>query len=284
MNTEYRGQDCPHEELATGWALHVLEPAEVAEFEAHLPGCPRCQDVVAATQEVSAELGRGVPQEDPPVHLRANLLARIDQEPQVSARPDGHSGGIAEASSTVGERQPDDELSIRRSARKSARPGNRRTLLAIAASVLAVVAIGGLGIRVVQLGAERDAEAGRSAALAKAVQLIGDPNMRRALIGAAGDGHPVAMVVAAGNRGVLVPMDLPANDQTKQTYVLWGVAGAGRAPQALGAFDVAGPESEPRTVSWPDNAPQFTGYAVSLENGRAAPTTPTTVVGQGNLE
>ncbi|MGW0522427.1 anti-sigma factor domain-containing protein [Crossiella sp. NPDC003009] len=283
MNTEFRGLDCPHEELATGWALHVLEPAEVAEFEAHLPGCARCRDVVAATQEIGAELGAAVPQEDPPPHLRANLFARIDQEPQVPAHSGSHSGVIAEVSPTVGERQPHDELSNRRDARKSVRPGNRRWL-AVAAAVLAVVTIGGLGIRVLQLGAERDAEAARAAALTKAVQLVGDPNMRRALIGAASDGHPVAMMVAAGGRGAIVPMDLPANDQSRQIYVLWGLSSPGQPPRALGAFDVAGPEIEPRTVSWGDNAPQFTGYAVSLEDGRAAPASPTTVVGQGNLE
>jgi hypothetical protein len=37
MNNQSRVEDCPHTELAVGWALHSLEPAEESLVAAHLP-------------------------------------------------------------------------------------------------------------------------------------------------------------------------------------------------------------------------------------------------------
>ncbi|MBP2477572.1 anti-sigma-K factor RskA [Crossiella equi] len=275
MSTDFRGQDCPSEDLATGWALHVLEPAEEAEFAAHLPTCARCQEVVQATEEVGALLGGALPPEEPPPHLRANLFARIDQLEQPGTRSEGHSGGIAEVLPRVAERQAVVEISKRRR--------RFQPLLAVAAAVLAVAVIGTLGVRTYQLDAEREAGLRREQVLAQAVRIVADPNTRRVVLGAKDGGHPVATVVAADTRAVVVPTDLAPNDTTARTYVLWGLDSGG-APRPLGVFDVNGPDAAPGAVSWPDNAPRFTGYAVSLENGRVAPAAPSTVVGLGNLE
>jgi anti-sigma-K factor RskA len=45
------------EELAAGHALSALEPAEEAEFVAHLEQCDRCQEVLADHAFVAAQLG-----------------------------------------------------------------------------------------------------------------------------------------------------------------------------------------------------------------------------------
>src|SRR4051812_10895798 len=65
-------------ELAAGYALSALEPAEEAEFRAHLAGCPACQHAVAAHERVAAELGAAVPPATPPPGLWDAIAARLD--------------------------------------------------------------------------------------------------------------------------------------------------------------------------------------------------------------
>lgn len=48
---------CPHTELAIGWALHALEPAEQYLVAPHLADCPECTRTVAETEQVGAALG-----------------------------------------------------------------------------------------------------------------------------------------------------------------------------------------------------------------------------------
>ncbi|MDQ2882253.1 MAG: hypothetical protein M3Y48_13835 [Actinomycetota bacterium] len=65
---------CPNRELAVGWALHALEPAEESLVAAHLPDCPICATTAAQTEEVGAMLGFSVPQRIPSVELERRVL------------------------------------------------------------------------------------------------------------------------------------------------------------------------------------------------------------------
>jgi hypothetical protein len=53
---------CPHSELAIGWALHALEPAEQSLVGGHLADCPECIRTVAETEQVGAALGLALSQ------------------------------------------------------------------------------------------------------------------------------------------------------------------------------------------------------------------------------
>ncbi|MGQ0576747.1 MAG: hypothetical protein ACT4RN_21485, partial [Pseudonocardia sp.] len=64
-------------------------------------------------------------------------------------------------------------------------------------------------------------------------------------------------------------------------YVLWGVS-AGTPPEPIGTFDVVADGAGVRAVA-PD-ANGFPVYAISLETGRVAPSTPSTVLASGPLE
>ena len=46
------------DELAVGYALHALEPAE--ENTAELADCPLCQETIRSTEEIAALLGSSV--------------------------------------------------------------------------------------------------------------------------------------------------------------------------------------------------------------------------------
>ncbi|MGH3784589.1 MAG: hypothetical protein ACRDRO_29220 [Pseudonocardiaceae bacterium] len=65
---------CRHRELAVGWALHALEPAEESLVAAHLPDCPMCASIAAQTEEVGALLGLSVPERIPSVELERRVL------------------------------------------------------------------------------------------------------------------------------------------------------------------------------------------------------------------
>ncbi|MGH3941152.1 MAG: hypothetical protein ACRDTG_21445, partial [Pseudonocardiaceae bacterium] len=75
MIDQNRAADCPHRELAVGWAWHALEPAEESLFAAHLPDCPACTRTVAETAQVGAMLGLSIPEELPSTDLEQRILA-----------------------------------------------------------------------------------------------------------------------------------------------------------------------------------------------------------------
>jgi hypothetical protein len=72
---QHRVADCPHRELAVGWALHALEPADESPVAAHMPHCPRCTSTATQTEEVGATLGLSIPQATPSAELEQRVLS-----------------------------------------------------------------------------------------------------------------------------------------------------------------------------------------------------------------
>lgn len=75
MTDQHDSPGCPHGELAVGWALHALEPAEEILVAAHLPDCSECTRTVAETELVGATLGMSVPEAIPSADLEQQVLA-----------------------------------------------------------------------------------------------------------------------------------------------------------------------------------------------------------------
>lgn len=250
---------CPHRELAVGWALHCLEPAEEAEFAGHLPWCDDCSRTVEQTEEVGVSLAMAVPDVAPP----AELEERVRRIPEAAA--------------------PDDAsvVSLRRRLSAAVRSSRAARVLTAAAAVALVAVSVGLGVRVSQLDAERAQLAGQTTALSEAVERAADPSAERISL-LQPDGMPVAMILAAPDQLTLVPVGLPANRAGSQVYVLWGL-GAG-APVALEAFDVSDDAPTVHTVGSVPQERAFTAYAVSLEPGRTAPSSPSDVMASGQVE
>lgn len=86
MTDQWGASDCRHSELAVGWALHVLEPAEEILVAGHLPDCEECARTVAETELVGATLGLAIPQHTPSVELEQRVLA-LTSTPQVPPEP-----------------------------------------------------------------------------------------------------------------------------------------------------------------------------------------------------
>jgi anti-sigma factor RsiW len=231
-------------ELAGSYALNALDTTELAEFEAHLATCPTCQADVSEFCETAAELSL-LSLATPPPELRDNILAAIQNTPQISA--DGTFGGQAPASPngsrprevalrTVGTGprrarpetevpdEPDepgtelaprvDEVALRRQRRRT------RLLSGLVAAMLAVaVGLGGVVYTLVQ---DRRAQV---ASISLEQQLYAAPDV---VFGPAkplvGGGTGSFVFSRQLNRALFIGTDLPDPGRDKR-YQLWTMDG-----------------------------------------------------------
>jgi Anti-sigma-K factor rskA len=283
---EHRGWD----ELAVGWALHALEPEDESVFAAHLSGCRRCARTVAETAEVMAAMAGDLPQAEPSDGLRERLRAAVEETEQIppARRPDESAGGatavpprpvpsrrpLGPAAGSPGDlRAP---LPVRAVDPRSA---SRRLLPALAAA--AVAAVLALGAWIVVVTGDRDAAQAIAAQQAQMLDQLLTPG-RAAIAPLTEGGRAVATVVARDDQVQVVADGLSVNDRRTTTYVVWGMHDG--TPEPLGTFDVVSPQMDLRTVgSAATGLDQYTEYAVSIEPGRQAPSSPTDVVATGQV-
>ncbi|MEJ2886934.1 anti-sigma factor domain-containing protein [Actinomycetospora aeridis] len=265
-----------HDALAVGWALYTLDPDEAAAFEAHLETCPVCRQTVDETTELLGDLAGAVVPVDPPPRLRQRLLDAVEAEAGTPADPPAESSGTS--SGTAAPEATVVPLAPRRRATR---------WLAAAAVVLVVAAVGGLTAANNSLRAERDAaqaaavaQAEREAAVTDVLRDAGTPGVPHAVLAGPGGGL-VGVVVDDGTGSRVLTTGLGPNDVAAETYVLWGLADG--TPRPLGTFDVGGQGAEVRSVPSAPEAVPFAAFAVSLEPGRAAPASPTTIVASGQV-
>ena len=294
MSGTPRGGD--HEvfdELAVGWALHALEPEDETFFARHLPDCPRCARTVAETEEVMAALATDLPPAEPSPQLRSRLRAAVERTEQVH-RPPAVPAAFPEAAAPQRTRRRSDAVA----GPPEPRPGtgvaggpeeprgrfaplrDRGWALALAAAVAGVV---GLGIWNVSLSTARDRAVQAAAEQQAVVEELLQPGAR-VLAQLDGESGRVATVVARGDALQVVNQALPVNDDTDETYVLWGLGGEGSPPVAVGAFDVHRSRLDVDAVgSLATGAQDYDAYAVSLEPGRQPPATPSEVLASGQV-
>lgn len=269
---------CPVVQQAVGWALHALEPDEEITVAAHVPTCPVCRSAVRETEEVVAGLGAASEQVNPPPTLRSSLMAAVADMPQIPRPRSAPSPSPATPATPV----PPSDPAPRRieSADRGRLPASwlsRRKLVVAAMALVAVVSVGGLAVRTAQLDQERVQNA---QAISGVLNELVPPGARHAVL-ATRDGATVGAVVIDNGQRLVVTVGMPANT-AEQTYVLWGVAGQ-NAPVPLGTFDVTAPDAKKRPVGSGADNDGFTAYAVSLEPGRTAPATPSSVMAEGRL-
>jgi anti-sigma-K factor RskA len=257
----------PHdrfEALAVGWALHSLEPEDAAAFAAHRATCPDCTRIVAETREVMAGMAGAVPGAEPSADLRSRLRAAVEQTEQVAV-----PGPPAEEDALAGAHVV--ELGSRRGRDRVG--GVRRGL--VTALVAAAAAVLGLGVGIV-LGQDPRDEARAQDEIVAAVLSPGAATITAV---EDDDGRRVATVLTRDQEVQLVAQGMTANDASDTTYVLWGIAAG--APEALGVFDVGSAGTELWTFSDVDAG--YSGYGISLEEGRSAPEAPSEVLASGEV-
>jgi anti-sigma factor RsiW len=228
-------------ELTAGYALDALEPDERDAYEAHLPGCERCQEELAGLWEVTGALAVAVSGPEPSPALRDRVLASVRAEEQNVVPLEA----------------------ARR--RRSWAPA-----LGAAAALAAVVALG-LGIWGASVSGELDDTRAALEREQRAAAVLADPAAQTVALDA-GSGK---LVVADGD-AVLVVDDLGTAPSGK-TYQTWVIEEG--APVSAGVFEGStGQSVVPLDQEVPDGA--VVAVTVEDEGGVDSPTTDPIVASQ----
>lgn len=229
------------DELAAGYALHALEPAEALEFTTHLTSCAQCRTSLDEHELVAAQLGSLADGDDvaPPSWQRIRG-AVVTDPPQVA------------------------DLSTRR------RPVFANRLLAAAAAVAVLAGVGVAGWQLTDGGSQNSPGI---AAIDSCGQATGCVIVRLQVDG----GSPASLLVRDG-AARMVPTGL-AQPPADHAYALWQLPRDGRPVLMTEMEQVPSGPSSPVALTLPyaDTA----AFAVSVEPVDVVPTKPTRVLAVG---
>ena len=283
------GRDDEHrawDELAVGWAMHALEPEDETLFAAHLRTCDRCAQTVADTAEVMAALAGDLPQAEPSDALRDRLRAAVEETEQVrpAELPEAPVARARVERPTpvpLGGASPYGNLRAPLPPRHTERRPSWRRVLPTALVAAAVAAVLALGAWNVVVTGDRDAARTTAAEQSRVIDSLLQPG-RAAIAPLTENGQTIATVVARDGQVQVLAEGLPVNDVSDETYVVWGMRDS--SPVAIGTFDVVSPGMDLRTVgSTATGLDDYSQYAISIEPGRDAPTSPSEVVATGQV-
>lgn len=231
-------------ELAAGYALNALSPADRAAFEAERIRRPEWEHWISAFVATATTLADGVEEAVPPPAVRSKLLARIGAEPQLTAREEAAAAGSADAAARAFE--PDaansgihetdlpgghapDVTPPATAGRFPAVP--RRTwtrgLVALAASVVLLLAIGFGAASIID-------RVNRPPAVVALDQIEAAPDAASATVDVTGGGTATAHWAPSVGKVVLVTDGLPRIPED-EVFELWWVRG--ERPVSAGTFE-----------------------------------------------
>ena len=271
--TDPRRDHTHYDELAAGYALHALDPADELEFAGHVEDCPRCLQALADYAEVATALADTAPAAEPDQHLGDRILAAAAADRSLSngGRRAGPPAAV-DGDSQAGKPSAGVASLCQHQHRRPRHP--RRLQLAAAA---AAVLIAGGGI-----WAGLSGNGGTPPALTAAGCMHAPQCHEVELTDAAGH-EPAAKVIVTAGSAWLVPTGIRADDTARHIYVLWQISGA-HVPLAVGSFDVRGHGDTPIRIG--KLAVPYHGtlaFAVSLERGRTIPAAPSRLVALGQV-
>jgi Anti-sigma-K factor rskA/Putative zinc-finger len=295
--TDARGEHAQFDELAAGYALHALDSEDERQFLRHLSDCPRCREALSDYTEVAAALADNPSTMEPSPQLGDRIMAAIANEPAAGAgrppqqvgagRTDRSTDRDSRSSGGDGVDQDSaDRDGIHRDGQGDRLPAgvtdlserrHRRRLVAIVASAAAAVVIAGGTI----WGGL--ASSGGSSPSQPTAGCMSGQTCRQVLLTDARSHARAGKVVISGHTVWLLPSGLPADNTTRQIYVLWQITGA-HTPMAVGSFDVTGHGDKPVRIG--SLAVPYRGtwaFAVSIEHGRTIPATPSHPVALGQV-
>ena len=261
------GHDDQFEELAAGYALDALDPADEQTFVEHAADCPDCTRIVASYREVAAAIASVVPPAaEPSPQLADRIMATVR-----AGAPAPSAGAAPVASDTAAapaQEEPAAEVVPLRSRRRWLRPA------AAAAAVAAIVGgiWGGLA-----------ATSGTSAPTIANCQ--SQQGCYQTALALPHTTRQTAKVLVQGKNVWVVPTGMTVDNSADQIYVLWQITAGGTRLVPLGGFDVShtgvGSAIKVGSLSAPYHGTD--AFAISLEPGRKLPAKPTTVVAIGNI-
>ena len=246
--------------LLAPYAADALDPADARDVELHVAECRACQEDLAAMRETLAEVAQDAA-EAPPDGMRAAVLAAARRTPQERPSTSPFPGPVARTAPAEAQPQP-------RVPSATQRPGRGRSLLALAASVALVLAVGGAVVVRGFSATPGDDVAELLAAEGTEVVRV-TPEVPVDLGDVTVAGEVVAVVNTDQGRGALVARGLPPAPEGR-TWQAWSLAGA--QVSSAGVFEVGDDGVGLVEFDWPAGAE---AVAVSLEpaGGSEQPTT-----------
>jgi anti-sigma factor RsiW len=237
--------------LTAAYALDALDPAERAEFEAHLPECPTCPAEVRELQETAARLGAAEAAAPPPA-MRSAVLAQIAA---IGGAADSSGGdpGHAHSSHRV--------VPIRR------RRLDATTVLGIAAGVLALV-VATLSVLLVQSRHDQQNLSATAAAVASVVSATDAQSASGRIVGG---GRGTVVMSASSGKAVFLAQGL-SQPPSGHVYELWYIAANGSAVPAGTFSPSSGGQVAQLMPGRPDSA-ALVGLTVEPGQGSTTPTT-----------
>jgi len=241
----------PYETLAAGYAVGALDGEDLAQFEAHLPGCAECQAAVRDAHDTLARAMLSAHPQIPPPGVREALVRRVGGA--------GRRSWLRWAAATA--------------VVAAAAAG-------FAATWVAVRYEARLGQMARETAAVRERLARNEAALQEqvafyrgAVELLRDPTTRVVDLrgqGAAASASGRMIWNDAGGGHLFVAGLLPA--PAGKTYALWAIAGG--TPRAAGLFGVDASGRGAHRIAPGSTAVQVFAVTLEPEGGTPAPTGP----------
>jgi len=273
-------------DLAAGFVLGALEPAEMEAVRDHLASCSEAHEEVAELGGTATYLADAVEPVEPPSALGARIVAAVAAEAGAGAAP---SGAVPAAATESGAARPEPAPPAVAMAGTTEVRGTvtsldserrrRRPILAWVAAVAAVLLIVALGAWGVSLRRDLDAAQAYGAAVDQVLAVAGSPGGQAALLTSAEPGGPSGIAGLGADGSIEIAVRGLAPISGTEVYEAW-VVGSDGVPVAIGSFtpNAAGFGSLATTSS-------VTGPGVTIgltrepTPGRTTPTPPMIVSG-----
>ncbi|HEX8509490.1 MAG TPA: anti-sigma factor [Propionibacteriaceae bacterium] len=250
------------------YVVNALDGPELDEFEQHLAVCETCRHEVVEFSETAAHLGSLV-ETPPPPALRGSILSAIrevrplpPEEHETPGEAPAARRMLVEAEPQTTDDPPVDELAVRRQRRAT-----RLLSLAVAASMVLALALGGW---VFNLQQDRAAQVA-SANLVTELMAAPDAKVVKTTLK---NGAPVSFVISKSlDKALLLGNNVPPAGADK-TYQLWTVE-AGKSAVPNNTFGGGA-----KTQAWfAGSVKSAASFAVSLEAAGGSTTQPDQVLG-----
>lgn len=213
-------------DLAAGHALNALSEADERAYQEALAGNPHWSSHVRDAADAVAAISATIDPVEPPASVRDSLLARITELPQNAAPEPVFDTAALEDFAAAGPAPVDSESEAARAGSTSGSGWGPRRWFTLAASIVAVLALGFGAVTVSQ-------QLTRPATLIALEQVTTAPDAQSATATMPGGAVATAHWSASTGQSVLVTEGMPSLP-SDQTYELWFVRDD--TPIAAGIF------------------------------------------------
>lgn len=264
-------------DLAAGFVLGALDASEAAAVREHLATCSEPHPEYGELGGVVPYLAESLEPVEPPLGVRARILDAVAaDERSATPRTEGQAAAGSEPATVAAAVAVAGPAPIDASGPPIAiddeRARRRRSPLAWAAAIAAVLVIAGLGAWNLQLRSAAESDQAYQAAVEDALAVATAPGGQAAILAPAVAGGPSGLAGIGADGSITVAMhDLVPTTGTA-VYEAW-VIGADQNPVAIGSFTV---DSTGLGVLTDGQGPVAPGVVIALTHEpRAGMTSPT---------